>query len=276
MRGIRGVVTGLVVGGLVASTGASGAGASRPSSSPAPSYYLALGDSVPVWTGNLSYPNLIAEHYASSIPGLTLENLAISGESTGSMRTGGQYSRALAFLGAHRGHVVLITIDIGGNDIVYCGTTTSLDSSCVNRALTTIAQNLSVMLAGLHAAAPSVRIIGMNYYDPYLGNWLARGATRMAALATLHVLETLNAELVSLYGGPAHAANVQHGFRSFDHKQVNSPWGRVPNNVALACSWLDILCRPGSPEGFGDDPNVAGEAQIALAFEHTIGALYPS
>jgi hypothetical protein len=42
--------------------------------------YLALGDSAPIWDGNASYPNYIAAHYRSSVKGLELVNLSVSGE----------------------------------------------------------------------------------------------------------------------------------------------------------------------------------------------------
>jgi len=242
-----------------------------PASAP-PVYYLALGDSVPVWEGNQSYPNLLLAHYASRVPGLTLENLAVGGESTSSMLQDGQFQAALAFLHAHKGHVALITLDIGGNDIVFCASPTGPSIACVDQALATISTNLKTILRGLRAAARSVPIIGMTYYDPYLGNWLAGGQIQKEALGTLSsVLKKLNDELTSLFGGPKKTAHVGYTFRSMDRKLVNSPWGTVPLDVELACSWLDISCIPGSIEGFGDDPNIIGEANIAMAFEHTIG-----
>lgn len=74
------------------------------SSSDTGSYYLALGDSVPVW-GPASYPNLLLAHYQSTYPNLQLVNLAVSGATTASMLDDGQYSSALAFLHAHQGEV---------------------------------------------------------------------------------------------------------------------------------------------------------------------------
>ena len=61
------------------------------SSSPAESYYLALGDSVPVW-GPASYPNLLLAQYQRTDHNLQLVNLAVSGATTASMLDDGQYS----------------------------------------------------------------------------------------------------------------------------------------------------------------------------------------
>ena len=59
-----------------------------------------------------------------SQPGLRLIKLGCPGETTGSMVDGGscryqggsQPAAAVSFLRAHRGHVSLITLDIGAND----------------------------------------------------------------------------------------------------------------------------------------------------------------
>jgi hypothetical protein len=240
----------------------------------APSYYVALGDSVPVWDGSHSYAHLLAEHYSRQIPGLTLENLAVSEATTTSMLEGGQYRKALRFLRRHAGHVSLITIDNGGNDLLPCASAGGIDQNCVDAALTTVDHNLDTMLAGLAQAAPGVPIIGMNYFDPFLGDWLAGGAARALALDTLPVVADLNAHVTADYGGEPTTADVSRAFRTADDAiRVASPWGRVPLDVERACSWLDITCHRGAVEGFGDDPNIAGQVKIAAAFEHTIGRL---
>ena len=240
------------------------------------SYYLALGDSVPVWNGTRSYPYRILAHYQRTLRRLTLDDIAISGATTESMLTGGQYHAALQYLRAHRGHMALITIDIGGNDVVYCARPTGIDEACATQARTAIKRNLGTMLAGLRAAAPHVPLFGMTYYNPFLGNWLAGGAARSSALATTPGLLALNRELTSLYGGPKKTADVQGAFKATDFRTiVASRWGRIPIAVNRACSWLDIVCHNGAIEGFGDDPNFTGAAKIASAFERTIGVLRP-
>jgi hypothetical protein len=89
-------------------------------------------------------------------------------------------------------------------------------------------------------------------------------------------LLALNHELTGLYGGAKKTADVQGAFRATDFKTlVPSPWGTIPIAVKRACSWLDIVCQTGSLEEFGDDPNLAGAARIATAFEQTIGVLRP-
>jgi hypothetical protein len=254
-------------------------GPSRPASAEkgatsSPTYYLALGDSVPVWDGSHSYPNLLVAHYAHRVPGLTLENLAVSGATSSSMLNNGQYQSALTFLDQNVGHIALITIDIGGNDFEPCVSGMTIDQTCITNALAAMDSNITTMLTGLATAAPSVRIIGMTYYDPYLGDWLAGGSWQTAALDGVSVVTTINANLTTLYGGSTTTANVQDAFQTTnDTTTVRSRWGEVPIDVDRACSWLDITCHVGSTEGFGDDPNVTGQKKIAKAFEHTIGRL---
>jgi len=255
------------------SAATSGAAGARPTVTR--SYYLALGDSVPVWDGSHSYAHLLENHYLSSLPGLVLKDMAVSEATTTSMLDTGQYMSALAFLTKHAGHIALITIDNGGNDLLPCASATGIDPTCLTNTLATVNSNMTTMLDGLHAAAPSVPIIGMSYYDPFLGDWLAGGATQGLALETLPVVASLNDELTTLYGGPSQTADVSDLFKTTnDTSLVESRWGKVPVDVARACTWLDITCHQGAPEGFGDDPNIRGQEKIASTFEHTIGRLH--
>src|ERR1700740_790657 len=110
---------------------------------PAP-YYLALGDSLSqgvqpdaagtsVETGQ-GYPDQLYAMLRPSQPALQLVKLGCPGETTATMIHGGichypggsHVAAAVAFLPAHRGHVRLVTIDIGANDPEDCGSWASL------------------------------------------------------------------------------------------------------------------------------------------------------
>jgi lysophospholipase L1-like esterase len=251
---------------------------------PANMYYLALGDSVPVWNGNSSYPYLIASNYSSTNPGLQVEDMACSSETTGTMLVDSlcapapqrsQQQEAVAFLQAHQGQVALITIDIGGNDLLPCVNGLTVNLSCIQQAEATMVQNLDTILNGLRqAAGPTVPIVGMNYFDPFLGDWLAGGSTQVEANLSVSIVTNLNTLLAGAYqqvGAPV--ADVQSAFDTTDLTDiVSSPWGDVPVAVDKACSLLDIVCTAGQTEGFGDDPNEDGAKVIAQAFEQTIGS----
>ena len=247
-------------------------------------YSLALGDSTAMWNGTRSYPDLIVSHYKATVPHLTLVDMACSGETTSSMIAhslcapgGSQYHNALSFLRGHAGKIALVTIDIGGNDVVNCVYVAN-PTTCFVNGLKTMQKNLATITGGLRAAThPGVPIIGMNYYDPLLGDWLAGpGSTRTLALQAMAGVATLNKDMTAVYAKvSAPAADVATAFQSSDMTHlVSSPWGRIPVAVDRACALLDITCHRGAAEGFGDDPNDSGAVVIAHAFEKTIGTLH--
>jgi lysophospholipase L1-like esterase len=252
-------------------------GASPPAN---PAYYLALGDSLA--TGFAAgagegYVDLLQAHYRQRFSNLTEVDFGCSGESTQSMLDGSlckfgnqsQEDAAVAFLRAHPGQVKFATIDIGGNDLVFCG-----DITCFTNALATIDTNLATIMSRLRdAAGPDTPIIGMNYFNPLLGNWLNGASGQAFANATTGLLDTLNQHLAADYAAAgAPTADVATGFAVDDTTLVPSQWGTVPLNVRNACTWLDITCNVGAPPGFGDDANAAGYQVIAAAFIPVIDA----
>ena len=76
----------LAIGAAAVNVSAAAGAASRPAPATR-SYYLALGDSVPVWNGTQSYPYRILAHHQRTLRGLRLDDIAISGATTESMRT---------------------------------------------------------------------------------------------------------------------------------------------------------------------------------------------
>jgi lysophospholipase L1-like esterase len=281
-----GLAVAIAISGVAQFTASSPARAAIATNQATPAeYYLALGDSAPMWNGDHSYPDVILRHERKDVPALVLDNFACSGETTasfiaGSCAPGGsQLNEAISFLREHRHHVGLVTIDIGGNDIVGCAVA-PINASCISAALKTIKKNLTKIMTALRAAAGGTTlVVGMNYYDPLLGDWLARGKPRSLAIATSKVLVTLNKLLGGIYLKVAGAttANVQQSFQSTNFtKRVSSKWGRIPVAVARACGWLDITCQRGMSEGFGDDPNDYGAIVIAGAFVKVIGKLSAS
>ena len=252
---------------------------------PAPTgavYYLALGDSLA--TGYAAgpgegYVDLLAHHYADRWPGLTLVDYGCSSETTTSMmdgsicRFGGksQLDAATDFLAAHPGQVAMITIDIGGNDVVFCS-----DATCFNDALSTMDANLATILGRLRAAAgPATPMFGMNYFDPLLNHWFAGADGEAYARGTVTLTDSINSHLVADYsaaGAPVADVAGPDGYAVDDFTVVASPWGDIPLNVRNACSWLDIGCVVGSVGSFGDDANAAGYQVIAHSYEAVIDA----
>lgn len=277
-----------VMGGAAIATAASGSSfgpvTSIPPEEAKQPVYLDLGDSVGMWNNNRSYPNILAGHYRQAIPGLELVNMACSGETTESMMHnstcapgGSQLANAVAFLGSHRGDVALVTMSIGGNDVVECVSAPD-PANCFTTNLATMKANLGYILDALRqAAGPSVPIVGMNVFDPLLGDWLGPKGARSEAMLGVSTVSQLDQAMDETYTAAlSPIVNVQAAFDSTDMTHfVNSKWGRVPIAVAKACSLIDIGCEKGASELFGDDPNLAGAVVIAHAFEKSIGHLRP-
>src|ERR1039458_310805 len=250
-------------------------------------YYLALGDSLSTGFGAPSgegYVDDIASHFQTILPGLQVMSLGCNGETTTSFIDGGkcpyaqgsQLAAAEAFLAAHQGQVAFVTIDIGGNDIVSCESTAppfTTSPGGIAQALNQIGSNLQQIGVGLRSAAGSAEpIAGMNYFDPFLIEWLLSPAGKVAAQASVGDVDQLNSTLASGYGGfGAPVADVSTTFDTGDFSDlVGSPYGTIPKNVDVACTWLLVVCQAGGPEVFGIHPNAAGYLAIAQTFEQVI------
>jgi lysophospholipase L1-like esterase len=292
---MRRVLPALALAGLLASTvtGCAAPAASRSvhPAHPAParpvSYYLALGDSLSqgvqpdpagasVETSD-GYANQVYAALHRRQPGLRLVKLGCPGETTATMihggicsyRAGSQLAAAVGFLRAHRGRVVLITIDIGANDPDSCITQLSVArlALCVGKAIPLAAAHLAVILARLRLADPGARMIAMNYYLPVLADW--RHGLPGEVLARLGELAATayNAMLTRVYRTfGVRVANVFSAFYTADFSQhLTLPGlGSLPRNVAAICQWTWECAAP--PRGPNQHANQAGYRVIAHAF----------
>ena len=241
-------------------------------------YYVALGDSLGAGTGASTpandYVNLVYQHELASHPGLQLMNLSCGGATTGSVingpgcsfATGTQLGDAEAFLRAHPGQVALLTIDIGGNDVDGCFGSSGVNASCVVNGLNAISSNLPQILRGLRAAAPAVAIFGMDYYDPFLDQWLTGANGQTAAEQSEQGAVSLNNELGQIYAASGAAmADPATLFQTTNFALTGSYNGMtVPENVALICAWT-LMCSENNIHA-----NDQGHAELAQAFETTI------
>jgi lysophospholipase L1-like esterase len=260
---------------------------------PPASYYLSLGDSlaqgVQPNAAGISVPT--GEGYADQLyatlrpahPGLRLAKLGCPGETTATMigggycqyRDGAQLADAEAFLRAHRGHVFLVTLDIGANDPEDCAGFGDLskDLSCVRSVFPAATGRLTTIVSRLRSAAgPGVRIIGMNYYLPAISSWhsgfLGQEAARLVARLTASYNQALEG-VYAKYSMPV--ADVFGAFATsdFGDTQAVPGLGQVPRNVALLCRWTWQCAAP--PRGPNQHANQAGYAVIAAAFARAGG-----
>ena len=247
----------------------------RPKAPPA-TYYLALGDSlargvqpnaagVSVETTD-GYPNLVYVALHPSRPGLKLVKLGCPGETTVSMINGGicrypagsQLAAAVGFLQAHRGRVLLVTLDIGANDPEDCGGQPSLGqlAECAVKDVPAAAGHLGTIVARLKAAAgPGVRIVGMNYYLPALAEWRSGLPGHVVAWTAEKLAAAYNNMLGRVYA--TSGIRVANVFGAFETADFTRPAGTsVPRNVALLCQWTwQCAARPAGPTSTPTGPD---------------------
>jgi hypothetical protein len=174
---------------------------------------------------------------------------------------GSQLAEAEAFLRAHRDATVLVTLDIGANDLSRCvnRATGTIDLACVQSTFAQAPANLATILARLRAAAgPRVPIVGMNFYDPFLAAWLQGPDGQALARLSVQLVTQYNDLLEAAYhGAGVPVADVEKAFSTTNFTDlVTLPDGRqVPVNVARICQWT-WMCAP-APQG----PNVHGRPE---------------
>src|SRR6516164_10632515 len=187
------------------------------------SFYLSLGDSlaqgvqpnaqgVSVET-NQGYPDQLFTALHLGNPTLKLVKLGCPGETTVTMidggicsySTGSQLKQAVAFLAQHKGHVQLVTIDIGANDLNPCLGLPTINqiAACLVKVFPLVQANLEKIMNALTTASgsgPVPSIIGMTYYDPELANWLkGTPAAKQLAKASIALAQGFGNLLSGVY-----------------------------------------------------------------------------
>ncbi len=260
-------------------------------SGPVTTYYLALGGSAsigfqptsarpqgqPTETG---YANDLLSIERSHWHGLQLVQLGCAGETMDAFLTGGdrchpyvaQLVEAIDFLHTHPS-TVLTTVDLGFNDIDHCLVFHTINQPCVAQRLEVIHQQLPQIIAILRAAgSPTMHIVGVDHFDPYLGDYLRSAAGEEFAETSLTVIRRLDDTLHDIYetsGIPM--ANVAQAFDIDQTDPIDfGNDGHVPLDVARTCE-LTWDCSS-VPYRSKLHPNNAGYESIA----RSIAAVIPS
>ncbi len=258
-----------------------------------PTYYLALGDSLAAGfqpngaSAAHGYVDVLARRVRKdAIPDLAVRNVGCPGETSRSLITGdrspcsypagSQLDAAVAFLEAHPGDVAFVTIDVGVNDLIdRCLQRSGLiERSCARDLEPRLTDRVGQIVDALSAAAgPDVPIVGMTYYNPFLGLWGLVPGGRALAHADQRAWAVFDEGLALAYGDAGAAvADVARRFRidDFDDTVVVAGRGRIPVNVALACRWT-WFCS----ERYAGDPhaNRTGYRRIAHTFERELEGL---
>lgn len=249
----------------------------------APPYLLALGasESVGVQPTALhphgertdeGYANVLTRLEERRWPGLALVQLGCPGATTSTMLHGAgrclygegtQLAEALRFLHTHPSSV-LVTVDLGFNDLLPCLRGHAVDPSCVETQVTVVHAQLLATLRALRAAAPAgASIVGVGHYDPYLGDYLNGVTGQSFASATLSTFQRLDQVLRSTYAEEGVTmADVAHAFAMGDGPTRDaSAAGQAPPDVRRVCALTWMCARP--PYGPNLHPNDTGYAVIA-------------
>jgi lysophospholipase L1-like esterase len=257
----------------------------------APSYYLALGDSLarggqPNAAGvtvptNQGYPNDIYAAEKRKIKGLKLVALGCLGESTTTMihghcpggvkyAAGNQLAEAVKFLRNHK--VAFVTLDIGANDVDNCVSGGMISTPCLSAGAASIQTNVPKIVGALRKAAPKVKIVAMTYYDPFLADYLTGSSGQTLAQLSVGLSRQINGSLSSSFTAKkVEVADVAAAFQTYTPFSVTTPfggYGAVPLPVARICQ-LTWMCAK-APLGPNIHANVVGYQTIAATFEKVL------
>ena len=178
---------------------------------------------------------------------------------------GSQLAQATDFLTTHR--VTLVTIDIGANDIDSCVSATGIDQSCLMAGFAAAQANMPTILAALRQAAPSVRMVAMNYYDPFVVAALKGGADVALAQQSVQLGTTFNQLLTAAYlGYGIPVADVEHAFAPLDLPGLAGLNLAVSAVLTCVYSWM---CAP-APVGPNIHATPLGYRVIASVFAQKI------
>jgi lysophospholipase L1-like esterase len=228
------------------STGATGAGG----------LYVALGDSLAAGyqpggaeLRDTAYPALTAARLSAAGDELSLENLGCSGETTTSLVKGGkcdfaagsQLEQAEKLLEG-RVDVALVTIDIGGNDLLRCVRGgAQIDTACVKAGVGTVEKNLPAILERLRTAAGAdVPVLVVGYYNPWLAaKALDQPVKGVDAAAKAYTGLSAAIEAAAERSGTTFVS-LDDAFSTNDTTPTTINGRSVPENAAKICTLTNI------------------------------------
>ena len=238
--------------------------------------YLALGDSLAVGVEEPTnddslpgYPSLLYAQLRQSFPALRYENRGVSGETSQTFIDGGQLSSAVSFIQSERAagrRVGLVTLDIGGNDMVGVFLGSNLT---VTETFSLYRSNLETILDQLLAALTvngqrNGDLLLMNYYNPYPDLTivdtpplidLPPGQQPIVTNTEVPKFNQLIAEVAAARGLP-----VYNAFSAFGGRQASLLFVRYP-----------YVFIPFSQANFDYHPRQAGHQLLASGFASISG-----
>jgi lysophospholipase L1-like esterase len=157
-----------------------------------------------------------------------------------------QATAAERFLRKHRGHVKLITVSIGGNDVTGCAKQAD-PVACIGPAMDKVKANGRALLKRLRKAdGPNTRIVGITYPDVILGAWVGENPNQdLAKLSVVAFQSLLNPALKEMYesvGGTfVDVTKATGAYTPLEQTTTLAPYGEIPVAVAEICK-LTAYC----------------------------------
>lgn len=238
--------------------------ASSPSASASPSaegagerLYVALGDSLAAGyqpggaeLRDTAYPALTASRLGADGAELTVENLGCSGETTTSLIKGGkcdfaqgsQLEQAESLLKSRAGEVGLVTIDIGGNDLLRCVRGgAEIDTTCVAAGVKTVQKNLPTILERLRVAAgDDVPVLVLGYYNPWVAAKALDQPVKGVEAAAKAYTRLSTAIEDAATGAGTTFVGLDDAFATNDTTPTTIGGRTVPENAARICTLTNI------------------------------------
>ncbi len=158
-----------------------------------------------------------------------------------------QAAAALDYIRKHRPQIGLVTVSIGGNDVIGCSAGNDI-LPCLRQRIPVLAANLKRFLAELRqATGPEVTIVGLTYPDVLLGGATfstAEGMT-LAADSVEGFRSLLNPTLKAAYQAVGaifiDVTAATGAYLPKSRTTVLAPYGKIPVSVARVCE-LTYFC----------------------------------
>ncbi len=161
--------------------------------------------------------------------------------------TGSQIGDALSAIAG--GNVILITIDLGANDILQAQVACGGDPGCIVGSIPAIAGKIAQIVGTFRAAGYTGPIVAMNYYNPqaaaaigYFPGVAGRQAPDpLVAAGSDALAQGFNGALSQAYAAfGVRVADVYSAFNAGDFGD-DDPLNGIPDNVDTLCA-LSYMC----------------------------------
>lgn len=205
-------------------------------------------------------------YLVSEQSGLRLINLACSGATSAQLRDKSgcapgnrapdapdlagrtQLDAAVQTLREYQGHVGLVTVVIGGNDLAPCAQAPE-PFACASRAVADIRANLAATLPALREAAGDAKIVGLTYPDVFLGAWVSpvfpdgQNLARLSVPLFQNFFNTaLKTEYEKIGATFADITATTGGYGPLTEVTQDPTYGPIPTPVAKVCA-LTYFCE---------------------------------